>query len=155
MEQKQKKVLDRLQAQCSRREYCIKDIREKALKALDGDADAAAALVRSLVEDGFVDESRYAGAFAREKAHLTGWGPLKISAALRAKGLPDDVVKAALAELPDDAEAAAKLEAVLRAKLRSVEGEPDAKLRLLKFALGRGYEYNQVKSAVDNIYEKN
>lgn len=151
MDERQKKVLDRLQAQCSRREYCIKDIREKALKSLDGDADAASAIVDSLVEDRFVDELRYAGAFAREKAHLTGWGPIKISAALRAKGIASDIIKEALADA-SDAESAAKLESVLRAKSRTVEGEPDAKLRLIRFALQRGYDYNQVRTAVDAVF---
>ncbi|MBQ9184432.1 MAG: RecX family transcriptional regulator [Bacteroidales bacterium] len=150
MEERQKKVLDRLQAQCSRREYCIKDIREKALKALDGDADAASAIIDSLVEERFVDELRYASAFAREKAHLTGWGPIKISAALRAKGIPSGVIKEALSEASDE-EAATKLESVLRAKFRTLEGEPDAKLRLIKFALQRGYDYEQVRVAVDKI----
>ena len=50
-----------------------------------------------------------------------------------------------------DAESSAKLESVLRAKYRSVEGEPDAKLRLIRFALQRGYDYDQVKSAIDRI----
>lgn len=142
--------MDRLQAQCSRREYCIRDVRDKAIKALDGDADAAAAVVESLVADRFVDELRYAGAFASEKAHLTGWGPIKISAALRAKGIASAIIKEALADAAD-AESSAKLESVLRAKFRTVEGEPDAKLRLIRFALQRGYDYDQVKSAIDKI----
>lgn len=152
MNDNQKKVLDRLQAQCSKREYCIKDIREKALKALDGDADAAAEVVKSLVDDRFVDEARYAWAFAREKAHLTGWGPVKISAALRMKGIPSDAIRAAIADAADN-ESSAKLESVLRAKYRTVEGEPDAKLRLIKFALQRGYEYDQIRSAVDGLFK--
>ena len=93
MDERQKKVLGRLQAQCSKREYCVRDVRDKALKALEGDASAADEVVASLVQDKYVDEVRYAGAFAREKAHLTGWGPLKISMALSAKGIPREVIK--------------------------------------------------------------
>ena len=80
------KMLDRLQTQCVKREYCRSDIFRKALTAFDGDKDAAERLVASLVEDRFVDDSRYAAAFAREKARLSGWGPVKISFALTAKG---------------------------------------------------------------------
>lgn len=151
MDDRQKKVLDRLQAQCSRREYCIKDVREKALKALDGDADAAADVVQALVKDKYVDELRYAGAFAREKAHLTGWGPVKISAALRAKCIPSDIIREVVAEVSADEDSAGKLEAVLKAKFRTVEGERDAKLRLIRFALQRGYEYNQIRLLIDKI----
>lgn len=150
MDERQNRVLDRLQAQCSRREYCVKDVREKALKALDGDSVSAAAVVQSLLDDRFVDEQRYSEAFAREKAHLTGWGPLKISAALRAKGVPADVIRTAL-DGADDEESSARLYGLLAAKYRSVEGEPDAKLRLIRFALQRGYEYENVRAAVEDV----
>ena len=62
----EKQVLDRLQRQCARMEYCTSDIRRKALKALEGDAGAAERVVASLLEDRFVDDLRYASAFARE-----------------------------------------------------------------------------------------
>ena len=150
MDERQKKVLGRLQAQCSKREYCVRDVRDKALKALEGDASAADEVVASLVQDKYVDEVRYAVAFAREKAHLTGWGPLKISMALSAKGIPREVIKAALEDAADD-EAMARLEALLRAKARTVEGEADAKLRLIRFALQRGYNYDQVKIAIERL----
>ena len=81
-------VLSRLQKQCSKAEYCRADVYRKALKALDGDAEAAAQVVASLVEDRYVDDVRYASAFAREKAALQGWGPVKIRFQLRAKGVP-------------------------------------------------------------------
>ena len=42
------KVLSRLQAQCSRREFCTSDIRAKALKSMEGDAEAADRIVTSL-----------------------------------------------------------------------------------------------------------
>ena len=74
----EKKVLERLQRQCARMEYCVSDIRRKALKAMEGDADAADRIVASLVKDRFVDDRRFAAAFAREKSALQGWGTVKI-----------------------------------------------------------------------------
>lgn len=150
MTEQQKKVLDRLQAQCSKREYCRRDVFDKALKALEGDREAAEEVVESLVADKFVDEARYAGAFAREKARLQGWGPVKISAGLLAKGIPQSVIREALDTINPE-EADAKMESVLKAKYRTLEGEPDAKLKLLRFALSRGYSYNQVRESVDRI----
>lgn len=150
MTEQQKKVLDRLQAQCSKREYCRRDVFDKAQKALEGDREAAEEVVESLVADKFVDEARYAGAFAREKARLQGWGPVKISAGLLAKGIPQSVIREALDTINPE-EADAKMESVLKAKYRTLEGEPDAKLKLLRFALSRGYSYNQVRESVDRL----
>lgn len=144
------KILSRLQAQCARREYCSKDIYAKALKATEGDTQAAAEIVAALVEEKYVDDLRYAGAFAREKATLTGWGPVKIRFELLGKGIDEQTIVKALATI--DAEAAsAKLENLLAAKYRTIAEEPDCKLRLLKFALSKGYNYNEVREAVSKV----
>ena len=42
-------------------------------------------MVAELKEDRYVDDARYAAAFAREKASLQGWGPVKIRFQLRGR----------------------------------------------------------------------
>jgi regulatory protein len=146
----EKKVLERLQRQCARMESCTFDVRRKAVKAMEGDADAADRIVSSLVKDRFVDDLRYAAAFAREKSSLQGWGPVKIRFQLRGKGVSDSVIAAALEEIEPE-KADARLEKLLSAKARTLEGDPQVRLKLLKFALSRGYEYNTVEAALKKI----
>lgn len=148
------KVLDRLQAQCVKREYCRSDIFRKALAAFDGDRSEAERLVASLVEDRFVDDARYAAAFAREKARLTGWGSVKISFALTAKGLSKAVISEALKEV-DQEEAGRRMVSVLETKYRALKGDPQEKFKLIKFGLTRGYDYEKIALAVDVILKKN
>lgn len=150
MEERLLQILNRLQAQCARREYYRADVRQKALKALEGDVAGAETVVASLVADQFVDDLRYASAFAREKASLTGWGPVKISYALSAKGIDRDTLRQALEEI-DGAAADRKMETVLRAKWKTLAEDPEGKLKLLKFGLGRGYEYNALQDLVKRI----
>ncbi|MBO4475666.1 MAG: RecX family transcriptional regulator [Bacteroidales bacterium] len=144
MDAEQKKVLDRLQSQCSRREYCTSDIRRKALAALGGDAARAGEVVESLLSDRFVSDLRYAAAFARDKAHLGGWGPVKIRYALSGKGISQSDIAAALQEIEPDA-ASGRLEKLMAAKAKALEGDPQARLKLIRFALSRGYEYDEIK----------
>ncbi len=139
--------LSRLQKLCSKAEYCRADIYRKALKDLDGDADAASKLVASLVEDRYVDDSRYALAYVREKALLQGWGPVKIRYQLRAKGVPEDAISAALEELESE-KTTDRLDRLVAVKARSLQGDPQIRLKLLKFVLSRGYNYDQADSAV-------
>lgn len=148
------KVLDRLQAQCVKREYSRSDIFKKALKAFEGDRDEAEKAVASLVEDRFVDDARYAVAFAREKARLSGWGPVKISFALSGKGISKAVIADALKEV-DPGEADSRMLSVLETKRKSLEGDPQIKFKLIKFALTRGYEYEKIAPVVDEILKKN
>ena len=144
------KVLDRLQAQCSKREYCTSDVLRKALSAFDGDRQQAAKLVESLVADRFVDDLRYASAFAREKSRLSGWGPAKITYTLVGKGIPRPVVRQALGEIDQD-EADRKMRSVLETKIKTLVGDPQIKFKLLKFGLTRGYEYDKVAPVVEDL----
>jgi len=144
------KVLAKLQLQCSRREYCSKDILAKALKDLEGDREAAGRILDKLIEEKYVDDLRYASAFAREKSSLGGWGAVKIRYMLSSKGIPSGTIDEALAEIDPDA-ADRKMDTVLRTKYRTLKEDPQVKLKLLKFALGRGYGYDEVKERIDNI----
>lgn len=148
MNDQAKKVLSRLQNLCARQECCSSDMMTKAAKALDGDRTQAAEVVEALIKDKYVDDARYAAAFAREKAAITGWGPVKIRFALSAKGIKGTAVDEALEEI-DGGRAEEKLRKLLEAKWRSLSDDPQGKLKLIKFALSRGYEYDQIKSLVE------
>ena len=148
------KVLNRLQAQCSKREYCSSDVFRKAMTAFDGDREQASRMLDSLVEDRFVDDLRYATAFAREKSRISGWGPAKISYMLIGKGIPKDLVKEALKEIDGD-EADRRMVSVLETKYRTLAGDPHEKFKLLKFGLTRGYDYDKLAPVVDEILKKN
>lgn len=152
MDELQKKVLSRLQAQCARREYCISDIRKKAQKALETDDPARIGpVLESLTKDGFLDEARYASAYARDKASLSGWGPLKIRAGLRSKGIPSALADAAILEI-DSGRADEKLCRLLEARMRSLRTDPQCRLKLIRYALSRGYEYDDVRSEMEKLF---
>lgn len=146
----EQKSLARLQRLCSKAEYCRADIRRKALKDMEGDADAASRILSSLVEDRYVDDARYAVAFAREKANIQGWGPIKIRFQLRAKGVSEEDISAALQEVEPE-KADDKLDRLLAAKAKTLEGDPQKRLKLLKFGLSRGYAYDAVEASLSRI----
>lgn len=147
------KILNSLQRQCAKREYCQYDIFRKALKAFEGDRALAQRAVDDLAADKFVDDSRYAAAFAREKSRLNGWGPAKISFALRGKGISKAAISAALGEVDPD-EAMKKMRSVLEVKCKALGEDPEKKLKLLKFGLARGYEYDALAPVVDELISR-
>lgn len=144
------KVTDRLRGQCSRREYCVSDVYKKALKALEGDAEAARQVVYSLVKDRYVDDLRYSSAFARDKSSIQGWGATKIRYMLSAKGVSSDVISQALEEIDED-RASSRLYKLIENKYRSLKDDPQCRLKLLRFALGRGYAYDQVNALINSL----
>ena len=143
-------VMTYLQNLCAKRECCRSEILKKAEKALEGDRAAAQEMLEALVADRFVDDARYAAAFAREKSALTGWGPEKIRYALIMKGIPKPVIASALEEIDPDA-ASAKMEKLVAAKCKTLHGDPFIKFKLIKYALSRGYSYDDVAPVVERI----
>ena len=145
-----KTVKSQLEALCAKREYCESDIRRKAMDRLEGDRQKADEVVAALVADKFVNNARYASAFAREKASLQGWGPIKIRFQLRAKGISEADIALALGEI-DSGKASARLEKLLLNKWHTLQDDPQGRLKLIKFALTRGYEYEEIDPLVRQI----
>ena len=150
MTDQQKRILDRLRGLCSRREYCVADVLKKATDGLEGDCTAAQEVVDVLVNEKYVDDLRYASAFARDKSAIQGWGEVKIRYMLSAKGVPRDVIDKALEEIDQD-KADSRLEKLLQNKLKSLKDDPQCRLKLLRFALGRGYSYDEVNSLINTL----
>ena len=132
---------------CSRREYCVSDIRTKLMKELEGDAQKVETALKKLIEERYVDDLRYATAYARDKASISGWGATKIRYMLSAKGVAKDVISEALNEV-DESKAASRLEKLLEHKYKSLKDDPQWKIKLLRFALGRGYSYDEVSDQI-------
>lgn len=146
------KVADRMRALCSRREYCRRAVMKKVLAALDGDVAKAEEIVSKLVEERYVDDSRYAAAFARDKSAIAGWGAAKIRYMLAARGIDREIVAEALEEI-DVSRADLRLQKLMENKARSLKDDPQRRIKLLRFGVGRGYGYEEVSSLIDRIYD--
>ena len=141
------KALDKMRRLCSRREYCVSDIRTKLMKELEGNAQKVETALNKLIEERYVDDLRYATAYARDKASISGWGATKIRYMLSAKGVAKDVISEALNEV-DESKATSRLEKLLEHKYKSLKDDPQWKIKLLRFALGRGYSYDEVSDQI-------
>ena len=147
----QEKIYSRLSKLCSVREYCKAEIARKIELLKEDDAIDTQAIISQLCKDKYIDENRYAAAFARDKSALQGWGEQKILYALAAKGLADSAITYGLEQVEPE-KAQRKMESVLTAKYRTLKGEERERfLKLVKFGAGRGYSYNQIKAFYDNI----
>lgn len=144
------RVTERLRCLCSRREYCSADILKKAADALDGDKDAAEQILQVLMSEKYVDDLRYATAYAREKSMISGWGETKIRYMLSSKRISRSLVDQALTEIDSD-KADARLRKLLENKLKTLKADPQIRLKLLRFALGRGYQYDDVVRVLQDI----
>lgn len=143
----------RLTAFCAAGEHCLTEVRER-LRRWNVAPDEVEALVRRLVEEQYVNEERYCRAYINDKVRFARWGRLKIAQALRQKQIASSLYLPLLDEL-DEAIYSEQLRRLLEAKQREVKGRNayERKAKLVRFALGRGYEMDMIRRFIPNFEE--
>ena len=145
----EKEALLRLSALCVRGEHCSYEMEEK-MRRWGMDAEAQARVLDALRRGKFVDDERYARAFVSDKIRYNKWGRRKVEQGLWAKRIDGEVRRRVLDEVPD-ADYLAVLRPLLKARARSARGADPAALNrsLVRYALGRGFDYRLVRQCID------
>lgn len=133
-------LLHKAASYCSISEHCISEVEEK-LKAWCVDCNDRQEIINKLVEDDFINEKRYCLAFVKDKFHLNKWGKIKITYALRQKGIENELIINALNSI-DDGEYEEMLAVLLKNKLKTIKWEFEFEKmgKLFNFAQSRGFE---------------
>ena len=134
---------------CSGAEHCCFEVRAMLQRheAESGDIDR---ILKHLIKEGYIDESRYARAFVHDKVRFAKWGRFKIAQALWQKSIPQDVADSALATIDED-EYMTALNDVVQSRYRAAKGatEYERKMKAMKSVCSRGYEPQLVRKALD------
>lgn len=140
-------MLLRMASLCAASEQSSGDIRGKVLKAgLSGeDADA---ILEYLTANKYVDDSRFARAFAADKVRFAGWGRTKIRMHLRAKGIREVITEEAIAAVSDEDYLPA-LRKALAAKARTADPfDVKGRASLYRHLASRGFEPSLIVSEI-------
>src|SRR5437870_8166068 len=78
-----------------------------------------------LKENGLIDDARYAKQFARQRTEGRKQGKFRVARDLRARGVPDRHIEAALEEAAQNTDEAGVVRQRIERKLRSYRGEID------------------------------
>jgi regulatory protein len=137
-----KQILNKLERYCAFQERCKQEVSMKLQQLGITDEAEKEEIIRQLEKKRFVDETRYAKAFARDKFNLHQWGKIKIASALQGKNIPQHLIDAALDEI-DSAEYEQTLKSLLKKKeteLSDIEDDFIKKNRLAAYLAGKGFE---------------
>lgn len=138
----------RLAALCAQAEHCEYEMQEKMRRWEIAD-DAQARVMQRLITERYVDDERFARAFANDKVKYNKWGRRKVEQAMWLKHIAEDIRQRVLDSI-DDEEYIAILRPLLQQKRRSVKAHNDYELRqkLIKFAIGRGFTMDIIKQCL-------
>lgn len=136
---------------CSLCEYAPFDILQKTLQA-GVSLEIAQRVVDKLIDETFINEQRYTKAFVHDKFELSHWGKIKITAALRQKKIPSNLITKELDAI--DAEAYSEvLFDILQTKNRQISTNipQERKKKLLSFAASRGFEPHLIFDTLERL----
>lgn len=142
---------DKAAVLCSRSEYCTYEIGEK-LKLWGLSPKEAVLVIENLIAEKYIDDERFARAYAKDKFKFNRWGKQKIAYMLRSKNIPAEIIELAFEEIEDE-NYTDKLRILLADKTKSIKAKDNYDLRnkLMRFALGRGFESAQVYAAFKDL----
>lgn len=111
-------------------------------------------LIAQLITDGFLNEERFAKAFAGGKFRMKKWGKLKIKNELEFLGLTKNCIQRGLKEI-DSGDYSKTLKALIKKKSTEINEENLFKKRdkIARFAIGKGYEPEMVWEYVRDLVD--
>ena len=135
-------------AYLSRRERTQHELREYLLKR-HAEAETIDAVLRELVEQGYLDDARFARLFIQDKRDLSQWGRARISRGLIERGIPRELAdQAVVDEIADPADELERALGLLDGRLARAPETTRERERALGLLLRRGYEYDLAAEAV-------
>lgn len=144
-----KQAYQKLTDLCAHSEHCQQEMIEK-MRRWGVSEEEQAQVMERLVKERFVDDARFARAFIYDKIRYNKWGRRKVEQALWMKRIDDSISKPLLDEVDDD-EYIRILQPMLKQKRKSIraKSEYEATMKLIKFALSRGFGMDIIRQCIE------
>lgn len=152
-EQSARQAYEKMARICSRSEQCSADIRRK-MAIYDLMDEVVEEIIEKLKEEKFLNDERYAKAFATDKFRFNKWGKLKIRHALRLKNLPEALITEALNEIDMEKYKAALLK-TMENKAKSIKKKTEFEKmgQIIRFTQSRGFEPELIHRYINRVLE--
>lgn len=158
--QYKRRVLTPEQAHVKIRHYCAfqerthQEVKQK-LAGYGLSWSVANELVSKLIEEGFLNEERFARAFAGGRFRMKGWGRKKIMMELKRRGISEYSIKAALRdEIPPESYEQ-MVSKILHKKWSALKGPGNTEYvkqaKTRQYLISRGFENDIINRAMKNF----
>ncbi len=144
-------IFNKAAAFCAYQERSHQEVRERLRKWNIWGADAEE-IIAELITGNYLSEERFAKAYSGGKSRMKQWGRLKIKQELQRRGVSRYSIEQGMKEIGDEEyrDGLKKLLEKKAVQLTKSSGDSlQLRARLVRFALGKGYEMDLVKELVD------
>jgi regulatory protein len=148
------KEIAKIRRWCAMQERCLVEVKVHAL-ALGLSEKETQQAIDALIEEGFIDEERYAKIYAGSKFRNKNWGRARIIGELKARQIPGDVINKGLEEI-DKNEYRNRVVDMVEHKIAVTDKSNTVlfKHRLAKPAIAKGYEADLVFEIIDDLMRR-
>lgn len=142
-------ALNKAASYCTLCERCTSEVRTK-LTTWGIQPSSQKQIIDRLIDEGFINEKRYCKAFVNDKLRFNHWGRIKITAMLREKKLPHELIKEVTDEI-DETEYMHILTSVIENKRKEQKAPEEYanKQKLIRFAASRGFEPDKIMQIIN------
>lgn len=142
----------KLEYYCAYQERCHWEVEQK-LKDLQMIPEAQEVIISKLIEENYLNESRFAQSFARGKFNIKKWGKQRIVNELKARKISEYNIKLALKEISDEAYQSVFYSLFeKRKKAVSNYSIPIQKKKILAYMVYRGWESHLIYTALNENF---
>jgi len=136
---------------CSQAEKCTSEIQEK-LKLWGLSAEDCVPVIEQLIAEKYISDERFGRAYVKDKFRFNHWGKQKIEYMLRAKKISQEILELAFEEIVEDDYSECLLK-LISDKAPSIKAKDkyDKRNKLMRFAIGRGFESNKIYAAFKEL----
>ena len=144
-------ALQKLKHYCAYQERCHSEVKEKlySLGVWKKDHDE---IIAALIEENYLNEERFAIAFAGGKFRVKYWGRVKIKYELKQKQVSEYCIKKALKQIEEE-EYLKVLSKLTKEKYASLKSEQYLirKKKTMNYLMGKGYEMELASNVVGEM----
>ena len=151
MQLTKEQALQKLKHYCGYQERCHSEVKEK-LYSLGVWKKEHDEIMATLIEEGYLNEERFAIAFAGGRFRMKQWGRVKIKYELKQKQVSDYSIKKALDQINEE-EYMATLQKLAAKKYAALKTEQwlARKKKMADYLQQKGYELNLINGVIDAI----
>ena len=141
------------QLSCAYQERSQQEMRDK-LYEWGLFSDAVESIIASLITDNYLNEERFAKAYAGGKFRIKKWGKIKIRIELKKRKISDYCIRKAMQEI-DDKDYLKALKELISKKSREIKSgkEQVRNYKIAQYAASRGFEQDLIWSLLKNETE--
>lgn len=141
----------KLKQYCSYQDRCHNEV-EKKLKSFDVISEVKEQIIFNLINENYLNETRFCKSFVRGKFKIKNWGKRKITIELKSRKISSYNINEGLKEI-NEIDYLNKLENLFNKKLASLGHLSliNKKKKILSFLLYRGWETNLIYEKINQI----